>query len=120
MKEEYKPATIRRPGAETKVGGSPLTTMGFKASPLAQPILLLVRDEDNEVSTSLRGWEGGGRGNEFRHSEAIALVLDMYHYYYSPWPIIVKKQTSLLHGEPKAPRPSIWYIFLHLFSFFLG
>lgn len=33
--EENKPATIRRPGAETKVGGSPLTTMGFKASPLA-------------------------------------------------------------------------------------
>jgi hypothetical protein len=32
------PATIRRPGAETKVGGSPLITIGFKAP----PVLLLV------------------------------------------------------------------------------
>ena len=29
--KKSKPARILRPGAETKVGGSPLTTMGFKA-----------------------------------------------------------------------------------------
>lgn len=34
QENENKPATIRRPGAETKVGGFPLTTMGFKAPPV--------------------------------------------------------------------------------------
>lgn len=34
-------------------------------------------------------------------------------------PNIMKKHTSLLRGEPKAPQPSIWYIFLYLFSLFL-
>lgn len=37
------PATIRRPGAETKVGGSPFTTMGLKLLPplsLILPLLL--------------------------------------------------------------------------------
>lgn len=29
--KKSKPARILRPGAETKVGGSPVTTMGFKA-----------------------------------------------------------------------------------------
>jgi len=28
--EKDKPARIVRPGAETKVGGSPITTIGFK------------------------------------------------------------------------------------------
>lgn len=72
-KEEHKPATIRRPGAETKVGGFPLTTKGFKASPLSQTLLLR---EDKEFSTtSLRGGldgeDGGGRGKELRQMEAI-------------------------------------------------
>lgn len=34
------PATIRRPGAETKVGGSPLTTIGLK---VGAPLLLWLR-----------------------------------------------------------------------------
>lgn len=61
---ENKPATIRRPGAETKVGGFPFTTMGFK-----------FKEEEEELgSKSLRGWEGGGGGNGVRQSEAIAMT----------------------------------------------
>lgn len=46
-----EPATIRRPGAETKVGGFPQTTIGFK------PALNGVNEE--EESASLRGCDGG-------------------------------------------------------------
>lgn len=67
---ENKPATIRRPGAETKVGGFPLTTMGFKAPPVIW--LQLFKEAEQEGSESLREWEGEGGGNGARQSEAIA------------------------------------------------
>lgn len=35
------PATMRRPGAETKVGGSPFTTIGSKLSGAVTVVLLL-------------------------------------------------------------------------------
>jgi hypothetical protein len=59
MSRENKPATIRRPGAETKVGGFPFTTMGFKAPPVIRLKLLKEEEEEEEGSKSLRGWEGG-------------------------------------------------------------
>ncbi|PKH89613.1 hypothetical protein CRG98_049942 [Punica granatum] len=64
---------MRRSGAETKVGGLPVTTMGFKP-PIALLIVLSTKEEEEEeVSRSLRGWwkEGCGAGNKFRQREAM-------------------------------------------------
>lgn len=56
-----EPATSRRPGAETKVGGSPTTTMGLKllwllllvAVVLAVLVLVLVLPTEDKLSTIL-------------------------------------------------------------------
>jgi len=47
-----EPATIRRAGAETKVGGSPLMTIGFRASSLPLEVL---NKEEEEGSKSFWG-----------------------------------------------------------------
>lgn len=72
-KKKSKPARILRPGAETKVGGSPLITIGFKAISVLWLLLLLStskeeeQETEKEVGVSLREWkEGGGIGNELR------------------------------------------------------
>lgn len=57
-KENNKPATILRPGAETNVGGFPLTTIGFRPP---------LREEESDC---FRGWEGG-RGKELKDREAM-------------------------------------------------
>lgn len=65
------PATIRRPGAETKVGGSPSTTIGFKAAAEAEAAaaaavgwlrLCGVEAVEAQQSTSLRRRDGEGEG----------------------------------------------------------
>lgn len=59
MSKKSIPARILRPGAETKVGGSPLTTIGFKA--LWWLFLSKTKEEEEEgkeereVSVGLRG-----------------------------------------------------------------
>ena len=78
MQQKNKPARILRPGAETKVGGSPLTTMGFKARDVLWLLLLSKgkeeeeEEEEREVSVNLGELEDGGTGNEFRQSDAMA------------------------------------------------
>jgi hypothetical protein len=50
-KERDKPARIVRPGAETKVGGSPTTTIGFKVLVVLRLLLLLlsrIKEEEEE------------------------------------------------------------------------
>jgi hypothetical protein len=52
--ERDKPARIVRPGAETKVGGSPTTTIGFKVLVVLRLLLLLLlsrikEEEEREV-----------------------------------------------------------------------
>lgn len=69
QKNRNKPATIRRPGADTKVGGLPLTTIGFDA--VAAAAMLPLLEEEASVSASFLECEEGGRGNEFIQSEAI-------------------------------------------------
>lgn len=55
----FSPATIRRSGAETEVGGLPVTTMGF-----------IGWDGGGESWWCLRRWDGG-REMELIHKEAI-------------------------------------------------
>lgn len=67
-KQTNEPATIRRPGAETKVGGLPLMTIGFNGADDEAPLLKL-NEEEEVVAVVLEECEGGGRGRELRHSD---------------------------------------------------
>lgn len=82
--EKDKPARIVRPGAETKVGGSPITTIGFKLFDDVLRLLWLLlmllstskEEEEEEREVLLRGWEDGESGIvEFIHRDAIVLIL---------------------------------------------
>lgn len=58
---------MRREGAETKVGGSPLMTIGFRAASLELEMLNREEEEEEEEgSTSFWGWEGGRGSKELR------------------------------------------------------
>lgn len=84
--EKDKPARIVRPGAETKVGGWPITTIGFKLLDVVLRLLLWIllllstsKEEEEERVVLLRGWEDGESGTvEFIHSDAIVLILWWY------------------------------------------
>lgn len=84
--EKDKPARIVRPGAETKVGGWPITTIGFKLVDVVLRLLLWIllllstsREEEEERVVLFRGWEDGESGTvEFIHSDAIVLILWWY------------------------------------------
>jgi hypothetical protein len=111
MSRENKPATIRRPGAETKVGGFPFTTMGFKAPPVIR-LKLLKEVEEEEGSTSLRGWEGGGGGNGVRQSEAILLTSVRL----SPFALFILKHRktqflAFIVKKEEVPQPSYLFFF---------
>lgn len=135
-KQKDKPARILRPGAETKVGGSPLTTIGFKAPALLILLWLLsTTKEEEEEGVSLGGWEeeeeGGGSGNELRQSDANAMGWEEYHLLcYVPITLLLSNETKknethtqshsfIIYlfiylcnnnkNHTKAPQPSIWY-----------